>query len=213
MNKMIYDNAKKNEYIARGDFKESPDGLLRKELFPIHKSTSIIPNIILTITNVVQSVNVYHTPDNKSKTKTQWVLHFKENYSYSVRNGEKITEYKWSLPLALNITNARKILSLAGTLNIQNIIGYQIELKYDSEVTIGKNMTGGIRIEKLIIPQGKTITDEQVQELQNLIAKTDKNENDITMLLNITSLSELPNEKFEAIKQRLVKLALEKQEH
>lgn len=208
MQNSIYNENERQFYTPRPDYKKTDDGLIRKEQLPVDTRTGKMANVRLTIENVEMRVNTYINPmDKKTSIKKQWVLHFKEKYFYILKNGNTEEREIWSLPLALNTTNAKHILSKTGNLDMKKNVGYIIEFFYDETVKIGKDVSGGIRISNIISPILNKITKEQVLELQNLCKNAGKNETDICNAYKIDSLDDLPVERFELIKQRLIDIA------
>lgn len=197
MSNILYNDAEKDKYIPRMDFKATPDGLLRKEMFPLDTITGLIADVRLTVQDVKFQHNTYNDQSGK-ETKQQWVLFFKENYQYSM-TGEP---YKWSVPLALNLTNAKFIQQSTGMSNMMEIKGKTIEISYDKTISIGKKRVGGIRITKVFTA---TITPTQEAELRKLIIEANKNEKAITTALHIQELSDLPIAKYQHTKDKLIK--------
>ena len=208
MQKTVYNDNEKQFYKPRIDYKTEKDGMIRKEQLPVDSRTGKMANVILTIESVRQRVNTYINPKNKqSSEKTQYVLYFKEKYFYTIPKGSGTQQEIWSLPLALNITNARMLLHTTGHIDEKKLIGCKVEIKYDDTVTIGKEVTGGIRVVNVIASK---ITQEQVLELQNLCKNAGKTEIDICNAYKVSYLHDIPAEKFEAMKQRLTEIAQEK---
>lgn len=211
MQNNVYNENEKQYYSPRPDYKKTDDGLIRKEQLPVDIRTGKMANVKLTIENVEIRVNTYINPmDKKTSTKKQWVLHFKEKYFYTFKKNNEEEKEIWSLPLALNTTNAKHILSKTGNLDMKKNIGYIVEIFYDETVKIGKDVSGGIRIANITPPIINKITQEQILELQNLCKNAGKTEMDICNAYKVNSFQDFPAEKFEATKQRLFQIAQEK---
>jgi|688.fasta_scaffold318833_2 hypothetical protein len=211
METMVYNDNERQHYTPRPDYKKTDDGLIRKEQLPVDTRTGKMASVCLTIQNVEMRINTYINPiDKKTSQKKQWVLHFKEKYFYIFKNGNTEEKEVWSLPLALNTTNAKHILSKTGKLDMKQNIGFVIEIFYDETVKIGKDVSGGIRIANITLPNVVKITNEQYTELQNLCKSAGKSELDISNAYKVKSLNDLSVEKFEGVKTRLVQIATEK---
>lgn len=216
MQNSIYNENERQYYTPRPDYKKTDDGLIRKEQLPVDTRTGKMANVRLTIENVEMRVNTYINPmDKKTSTKKQWVLHFKEKYFYILKNGNTEEKEVWSLPLALNTTNAKHILSKTGNLDMKKNVGYIVEIFYDETVKIGKDVSGGIRIANITPPNItppniKKITQEQVLELQNLCKDTGKTTEEYCKQLKILEWKDLPAEKFESVQERLSQIVKEK---
>lgn len=208
MQNSIYNENERQFYTPRPDYKIEADGFLRKEQLPVDIRTGQMASVRLTIDKVEHRHCTWINPENKkSNEKPQWVLYFKEKYFYTLKKGNENVKEIWSLPLALNKTNAQHILLKTGNLDMKKTVGYIVELYYASDIPLGKKVVGGIRISNIISPILNKITKEQVLELQNLCKNAGKNETDICNAYKIDSLDDLPVERFELIKQRLIDIA------
>jgi hypothetical protein len=192
----IYKDEERQHYQPRIDFKESPNNLLIKELLPVDKRTGEVVNVVLTVASAKPQVNEYHNKSGKS-TKQQYVLYFVEKYTYIIGNKPLI----WSLPLPLNPTNAKKVRDAIQSQDINKIVGKKVELYFDKDVTIGKEVVGGIRIKKIFDNQEKNyISQEELQELETLLTNANFTQEDFCLKAKIESLCNLPQERFASAK-------------
>ena len=217
-----YDDSKRNEYSPQMQYKSEKDGLMRKEQLPFHIKSKSISKVILTIAKVELCNNEWVDPISKKRTvKTQFVITFKERYSYKIKKNRdgNITELDevWTLPLALNKTNVDTLLSITDSSSEEDTVGKKITIFYDKNVKVGTKTVGGIRMEKVsqsntqqdnsnIMPNNNMLclSQEQTNIILDLISK--QNTVDIDKILNaynVASLHNIQSKDFDKICNRI----------
>jgi len=108
-------------------------------------------------------------------------------------------------PMIINATNAKMILKCTNTKFVQDAIGKKIQIGI-SQTKVKKEVVDCLRVREIFSNElEKFITQEQVQEIRDLLLKLEGvfSEKEMLTLLKRNSIEEIQFDKFESIKKSL----------